>query len=96
MKSLVGRPKIHSAGESFVVGSGVFRYCRIGIWRASVSAVLLGPVFVSYEAPNCFDTDFSAAVQIRVGKGRYTMMNSPGFEELLCWCSGEFWATISF
>jgi hypothetical protein len=46
MKSLIGRPKMHSAGESFVVGSGVFRYWRIAIWRASVSRVPLGPVLL--------------------------------------------------
>ena len=55
MKSLIGRPKMHSAGESFVVGSGVLGAVGAGV--------------VSYEALNCFDTDFSVAVRMGIGNG---------------------------
>ena len=44
MKSLIGRPKIHMAGDSFVSGSGVFRYWRMARWSLSVSSSPLGPV----------------------------------------------------
>ena len=44
MKSRVGRPKTHIAGEIFVSGSGVLRYCSIAICTASVSSSPFGPV----------------------------------------------------
>ena len=44
MKSRIGRPKTHIAGESFVSGSGVLRYCSIAICTASVSSSPFGPV----------------------------------------------------
>ena len=37
MKSLMGRPNTHWAGESFVLESGVLRYCRMARWSESVS-----------------------------------------------------------
>ena len=37
MKSLMGRPNTHWAGERLVLGSGVLRYCRMAHWRESVS-----------------------------------------------------------
>ena len=44
MKSLIGRPKRHIAGEIFVVGSGALRYCRTALCTLSVSSSPLGPV----------------------------------------------------
>ena len=44
MKSFMGRPKMHCAGESLVFGSGVFRYWSIALWKASVSSEPLGLV----------------------------------------------------
>lgn len=29
MRSFVGRPKIHMAGDNLVAGSGVFLYCKV-------------------------------------------------------------------
>ena len=53
MKSLIGRPKMHSAGVEGAVVEGA-----------------VGAGIVSYEALNCFDTDFSAAVRMGIGNGR--------------------------
>ena len=41
---LTDRPKTHIAGESFVSLSGVFLYCRMARWKASVSSLPFGPV----------------------------------------------------
>ena len=46
MKSLIGWPNTHSAGDSFVAGSGVFRYwsmahCRASVFRLPCRSVLL-------------------------------------------------------
>ena len=37
MKSLIGLPNMHMAGESFVSLSGVFLYCSMARWKESVS-----------------------------------------------------------
>jgi hypothetical protein len=37
MKSLMGLPKTHCAGDRLVFGSGVLRYCRIAHCKESVS-----------------------------------------------------------
>ena len=44
MKSLIGLPKTHIAGESYVAGSGVLRYCSIATRNASVLRSPLGEV----------------------------------------------------
>ena len=44
MQSLIGRPKTHIAGESFVSGSGVLRCCKIARWNLSVFRSPLGLV----------------------------------------------------
>ena len=44
MKSLIGRPKIAIAGESFVSGSGVLRYWSMATLNASVLSSPLGDV----------------------------------------------------
>ena len=44
MKSRMGRPKTHIAGDSFVSGSGVLRYWSIALYTASVSSSPFGPV----------------------------------------------------
>ena len=45
MRSLVGLPKMHIAGDCFVAGSGAFRYWRIACWKLSMSRLPLEPVF---------------------------------------------------
>ena len=45
MKSLIGRPNMHIAGDSRVSRSGVFRYCRMARWNASVLRLPSCPVF---------------------------------------------------
>ena len=42
MRSFVGRPKIHVAGDDFVAGLGVFLYCKTAFKRASM---LMSPSF---------------------------------------------------
>lgn len=44
MKSRMARPNTHIAGDSFVSLSGVFLYCKIARWNASVQSSPLGPV----------------------------------------------------
>ena len=44
IKSRIGRPKIHMAGDSRVSLSGVLRYCRMARWKESVSRQPSGPV----------------------------------------------------
>ena len=44
MKSLIGLPNTHWAGDSFVFGSGVLRYWRMARCRKFVSRLLFGSV----------------------------------------------------
>ena len=44
MKSLIGRPNTDMAGDRPVSLSGVFRYCNIARWKASVSRLPLALV----------------------------------------------------
>ncbi len=44
MKSLMGLPNTHIAGDNFVSGSGVLRYCSMALWSESVSSSPFGPV----------------------------------------------------
>ena len=37
MKSLIGGPNTHCAGDSLVLGSGVFPYRSMALWKESVS-----------------------------------------------------------
>lgn len=46
IKSLIGRPKMDWAGNSFVARSGVFLYWRMARCRGLVSRSPLRPVFV--------------------------------------------------
>ena len=46
MKSFMGLPKTHCAGDSLVSGSGVLRYCRIARWNSSVSRLPSGVVLL--------------------------------------------------
>ena len=46
MKSFIGLPKTHCAGDSLVVGSGVFRYCSIPRCSESVSRLPCGSVLL--------------------------------------------------
>ena len=45
IKSRIGRPNMHLAGDNFVSLSGVFLYCNIARWNASVLRSPLGLVF---------------------------------------------------
>ena len=45
IKSLMGLPKTHMAGDNPVSLSGVFRYCSMARWNLSVFRVPPGPVF---------------------------------------------------
>ena len=45
MKSRTGLPNTHIAGESPVVGSGQFQYCKMALCSLSVSKLPFGPVF---------------------------------------------------
>ena len=44
MKSLIGLPKTHCAGDSLVFGSGVLRYCKMACWNALVLRLPCGSV----------------------------------------------------
>ena len=46
MKSLIGRPNTHWAGDNFVSGSGVLRYWRMVHCNASVSRLPVGLVLL--------------------------------------------------
>ena len=69
MKSLIGRPKMHMAGESLVSGSVVLWYWSITRWTASVSTVQLpiGTSVVVDEAFDCLHANFGPAVAVREG-----------------------------
>ena len=45
IRSLIGRPNTHSAGDCFVEGSGLFRYWSITFWNASIERSPSVPVF---------------------------------------------------
>ena len=44
IRSLIGRPKTHWAGDNFVVWSGVLRYINMARWNVSVSSLPLASV----------------------------------------------------
>ena len=44
MKSFMGSPNTHIAGDTFVTGSGVFRYWSMALCNISVSSCPFGPV----------------------------------------------------
>ena len=46
MKSRIRWPKTHIAGEIFVTGSGVLRYCSTALCTASVGSSPFGPVLL--------------------------------------------------
>ena len=46
MKSLIGKPNTHWAGDSFVTGSGVFQYWSMARCRALVFRLLCGSVLL--------------------------------------------------
>ena len=54
MKSLIGRPNTHIAGDNFVSESGVFRYWRIARWTPSVSSSPLVPVLLVMRRSTVF------------------------------------------
>ena len=51
MRSFVGRPKIHVAGDDFVAGLGVFLYCKTAFRRAST--MLMSPSFPVLPVMSC-------------------------------------------
>ena len=66
MKSFMGLPKTHSAGDSCVFGSGMFRYWRTACCRELVSRLPLRVVL----SVMIFLTDFTpiSALQFEWGK----------------------------
>ena len=85
-RSLIGLPKRHMAGESFVAGSGVFRYWRMASMSIKVTAA----------ANIASDQSLGTALQ-HMGKcyGAKTMVDSPGPYELLLSAVGDkFWPAI--
>ena len=67
MKSRIGCPNMHIAGENLVSLSGVFLYCRIARWNWSVMSSPLGFCFACYQALDRLHTNFCSTVAVRVG-----------------------------
>ena len=65
MKSLIGLPNTHMAGDSLVSGSGVFLYCRIALWRALVSSPPPGNVLEQIKRLTVFTP--TSALQLECG-----------------------------
>lgn len=81
MRSLTGLPKTHMAGDSFVVGSGVFLYCRTARWNASE---LRSPLAVTLpEQPfDCLHSHLCPAVAVWECDRAEAVMYAPVVEEL--------------
>ena len=90
IRSLIGLPKMHIAGDSLVVGSGVFLYCRMAFWNASM---LMSPSFPVLPVINSLMVlTPTSALQLLCGMAT----------ELRRWCTPqlrrnclELWATNS-
>ena len=66
MKSLIGQPKTHWAGESLVLGSGVFRYWRMACCRESVLRQPFGVVLSVIKCVTVLTP--TSALQMECGK----------------------------
>ena len=65
MKSLIGRPNTHWAGDNFVSGSGVLRYWRMARCNASVSRLPGGLVLLVISRLTVFTV--TSALQFECG-----------------------------
>ena len=65
MKSLIGLPKTHWAGDSFVLGSGVLRYCSMACWNALVSRLPCASVLLVMSRLTVFTP--TSALQLECG-----------------------------
>ena len=63
MKSLIGLPNTHCAGDSFMLGSGVLRYWSMACCRESVSRLPFRSVLLRMRClSDGFHADFCLAV----------------------------------
>ena len=75
MRSFTGLPNKHMAGEIFVMGSGVLRYCRIAAWNAST---LMAPSDIASDQPfDRLDSYLSSAVAVWECYGAQAVVHSP-------------------
>ena len=65
MKSRIGQPKTHWAGDNFVSGSGVLRYWRMARCSASVSRLPVGLVLLLVSRLTVFKA--TSALQFECG-----------------------------
>jgi hypothetical protein len=79
MKSLIGWPKTHIAGESCVSLSGVFLHWSIARWNVSVSSSSLGPVLSAIRRLSVLAP--TSALQLLWGKDT----------EDRRWCTPQSW-----
>ena len=94
MKSRVGWPNTHIAGESLVSLSGVILYCSMTRWKTSASRSTFLPGVVDDES---FDRlNLSTTVTVRECSRRETMVYAPVFEELTSGCGCKFWTTVRY
>ena len=77
IRSLIGRPKTHWAGDNFVVWSGVLRYINMARWNLSVSSLPLVICVVHYHSLWCLNANFCPAVTVWEGYRRKAVMYSP-------------------
>ena len=73
MRSFTGLLNKHMAGEIFVMGSGVLRYCRIAAWNAST---LMAPSFPILPAINLL-TVLTPAVAVWECYGAQSVVHTP-------------------
>jgi len=66
MKSRMGRPKTHIAGDNFVSLYGVFLYCKMARWNESVARLSSGFFIINDEALDCLHP--TSARQLLYGK----------------------------
>ena len=92
IKSLMGLPKTHIAGESLVSASGVLRYCSIARCKASVLSSPFEPVLLVIS----LFTVFNPTSAIAMGKGhrREAVMDTPVLEEFVGCSSCEFRSAV--
>ncbi len=77
IRSFIGRPKIHMEGDSLVVGSGVFLYCKMAFWNVSMLIAPFLPVLPVMSRLTVLTP--SSALQLLCGKAT----------ELRRWCTPQ-------
>ena len=88
-KSLLCHPKMHWAGDSFMLGSGILRYWRISCWKEFTLRLPCGSVLLGISCLMAF-TLMSA---LRLGWERQLTMvvYCPFLKELLCRSHHNSW-----